>query len=91
MGGYKPGSSYVHESPDGGKTIYAREVGTTNRRLVGYSLDMIEHLKQVDKETRWMDILKLAERTPALQEAIDRVIIIYELSKTEEHVSWHPV
>ena len=91
MGQYKPGATYVHESPDGGKTIYAREVGTTDRRLVGYSPDMIDHLKRIDIETRWMEILKLAEHTPALQEAVDRVMVIYELSKTQEHVIWHPV
>ena len=91
MGQYKPGATYIHESPDGGKTIYAREIGTTERRLVGYSPDMIEHLKKIDRESRWMAILNQAERTPALQEAIDHVIMLYELSKTEEPVAWHPV
>ena len=91
MGQYKPGATYIHESPDGGKTIYAREIGTTERRLVGYSPDMIEQLEKIDRESRWMAILDQAKRSPALQEAIDRVIMLYELSKTEEPVAWHPV
>lgn len=91
MGNYKPNGNYVHESPDGGKTIYAREVGTTERRLVGYSLDMIDHLNRVDRESRWMAILHESDKNTALKEAVDRAIIIYELSKTEEQPQWHPV
>jgi len=37
MGTLKPGATYVYESPDGGKTIYAREVGSMDRKIVGYT------------------------------------------------------
>ena len=84
MGQYKPGATYIHESPDGGRTIYAREFGTTERRLVGYSPDMIEQLEKKDRESQWLAILDLAEKTPALQEAVDRVKVIYELSKEQK-------
>jgi hypothetical protein len=84
MGQYKPGATYIHESPDGGRTIYAREFGTTERRLVGYSPDMIEQLEKKDREFQWLAILDLAEKTPALQEAVDRVKVIYELSKEQK-------
>ena len=91
MGNLKPGATYVYESHDGGKSVYARETGTLDRQLIGYSFDMIEHLKKVDRESQWMDILKQAEHSPALQEAIDRVIVLYELQKGAEPPQWHPV
>ena len=93
MGTLKPGATYIYESPDDGKSTYAREVGAdpSNRILVGYSLDMVDQLKNMHTEEKWMAILKESGRSPALQEAIDRVIIIYELSKTKEPVQWHPV
>ena len=37
MGTLKPGATYVYESPDRGKTIYAREVGSMDRKIVGYT------------------------------------------------------
>ena len=40
-----------------------------------------------------MDILKLSERSPALQEAIDLAIMLYELSRDPNTLppDWHPV
>lgn len=91
MGKYKPGANYVHESPDGGNTIYAREVGTTERRLVGYSSDLIDQMLKSEKESRWMAILHESEKNAALKEAVDRAMIIYELVKNEDPPQWHPV
>lgn len=91
MGNLKPGVTYIYESPDGGKTTYAREQGSSERILIGYSYDMEKELERIHKEQQWMDILKLSEQSPALQEAIERVIMIYELSKQQEPLMWHPV
>jgi hypothetical protein len=38
-----------------------------------------------------MAILHESDKNTALKEAVDRAIIIYELSKTEEQPQWHPV
>lgn len=93
MGRLKPGASYVYESPDGGKSTYAREVGAapSERFLIGYSLDMIDHLEKIDRESRWLDILNVAETNPTLKDAVDRAIVIYELIKGEDPPQWHPV
>ena len=50
-------------------------------------------MARVQREQQWMAILKMSERSPALQEAVDCAIIIYELSKTDgdEPLMWHPV
>lgn len=83
----------IFESPDGGKTIYSRKNGSSMRQLHKVSDDLTQEMERVERETRWLDILKVSERSPALQEAIDRVITIYELSKTDDDCSvmWHPV
>jgi hypothetical protein len=91
MGNYKPGATYVHESPDGGNTIYAREVGSTERRLVGYSADRIDELNAENEKGRWLAVLRASKTNPALQDAVERAIIIYELYNTTEEPMWHPV
>ena len=76
----------IYESPDKGQTVYAREFGATERQLEydhrtedGRSL--YEHIQE---SKMWGDIRRKAKTQPALQEALDRVIIIYELGKTNE-------
>lgn len=93
MGTLKPGATYIYESPDGGKTTYAREAGTTERKLIGYSYDMQQELERVHKEQQWLAILKLSEKSPALQEAVEKCIMLYNLQATEDDkpILWHPV
>ena len=83
----------VYESPDGGRTVYKRKSGSTERVLHKLAPDLeAEILRERDRSV-WIDIFTTAERTPALQEAIDRVIVIYELSKDPKTLppDWHPV
>ena len=79
MGSLKPGATLIYERANG--VIYARESGTSERSVVGYdtsgSPDRI-HLSE------WNDILRAAETNPALQEALDHVKIIYNLSRPYE-------
>lgn len=83
MGSLTPGATYIYESPDKGKTVYAREVGKTERILVGYEYD--PYYKNIAdsyfRETVWKDILAEAEHNQALQTAVEQCIIIYNLSK----------
>jgi hypothetical protein len=83
----------IYESPDGGKTVYSRKNGSTMRQLHSISSDLETEMARVEREAQWMAILKLSERSPALQEAVDRAIILYELQKSEgdEPPMWHPV
>jgi hypothetical protein len=79
MGSLKPGATLIYERANG--VIYARESGTTERSVVGYdtsgSPDRI-HLSE------WNNILVAAETNPALQEALNHVKIIYNLSRSYE-------
>lgn len=78
MGTLKPGATYIYERANG--QIYARELGAdpSTRKLIGYDLDSSPEQRNL---TLWNDILKESETNNALQKALDRVIMIYKLSK----------
>lgn len=90
MGSLKPGATYIYER--NGDEIYAREFGDKERKLIGYQYEMEgkpdprtkdgrplhEHIKE---SKMWGDIHREAKTNPALQKALDRVIMIYRLSK----------
>jgi hypothetical protein len=89
MGKLKTGANYVYERVEG--IIYQREVGSdpASREEIGWDYDartedgrpLIEHIR--DKKL-WGDIHRAAKKNPLLQDALDRVKIIYELSKDNE-------
>lgn len=74
MGNLKQGATYIYERADG--VTYAREFGSTERTIVGWDFDA-----ELRHELTWKDIHKEAKTNPALQKAIDRVIMIYKLGK----------
>jgi hypothetical protein len=88
MGTLKPGATYVYERD--GSTIYAREIGAdpSTRKAIGwdypYTKDNAEWAKKFLDEFLWTEIMTAAETNPALQEALERVKVIYYLSKDNE-------
>lgn len=73
----------IFESPDGGHTIYKRDIGSMQRTLVSVS-DLKSMINERTREDGlWSDIRRAAKNNPALQAALDEVIIIYNLSKEE--------
>lgn len=91
MGTLKPGATYIYERV--GETIYARESGSdpSTREIIGYDYrfvdnsDCIENI--VDRyylEVEWADILHEAKTNLVLHDAVERVKIIYHLSKKED-------
>ena len=88
MGNLKPGATYVYER--NGEEIYARETGQTDRTLIGYQYEnkedprtydgrpLYEHIRD---DKLWGDIRRTARTNKALQNALDRAIIIYHMSK----------
>ena len=67
----------IFESPDGGKTIRARRFGDTT--------DSIEfdagNTEPLYKYLDWVDMVELSKDHKSLQEALNHVIIIYNLVK----------
>ena len=88
MGSLTPGATYVYER--NGDEIYAREIGKTDRKLIGYKYEnkidprtndgrpLYEHIKE---DKLWGEIRRAAKTNKALQSVLDRAIIVYQLSK----------
>jgi hypothetical protein len=92
MGTLKPDATYIYER--NGDEIYAREFGETERTLIGYRYEienkpdprtsdgrpLHEHLME---DKMWGEIRRAARSNPALQDALNRAIMIYKLTKTK--------
>lgn len=67
----------IYESPDGGKTVYSRNSGSSSRALV--------KMNPEDKITdRWLKLKQaviLAQNDPTLDDAIKTIEILLELKK----------
>jgi hypothetical protein len=91
MSNLKPGATYVYEKADG--VTYAREVGACpgDRFPIGWDYDVKARDERAKRVELWEQIHQAAKTNPALQEAIERVIIVYELQKGDDPPRWHPV
>ena len=90
MSQLEPGATYVYERE--GTRVYARRVGQTERTLIGE--DFLEDIqaRRTALAKEWEPIVLAAEQNPALQEAIDRVKILYALTREETTtIAHHPV
>jgi hypothetical protein len=87
MGSLKPGATYIYER--NGDEVYAREFGQSEKTLIGYKYEtpdprtndgrpLREHMLE---DKLWGEIRRAARTNTALQEALDRAILIYHLSK----------
>jgi hypothetical protein len=78
MGSLKPGATYIYEKSNG--VTYAREVGAdpNTRTPIGWDYNPVNGHFVNDF---WKDVIEEAQTNPALQKAVDRVIILYKLSK----------
>jgi hypothetical protein len=81
MGSLKPDAEIIYESPDGGETVYARYQGETDRWMVGQSTKAKSLIEELKDQKLWGEIHRAAKSNPLLQDALDRAIMIYHLSK----------
>lgn len=83
MGNLRPGATYIYEHADG--ITYAREVGSspTTRVEIGRTLKRQTVDEELKEAKLWGNIHRAAKSNPVLQDAIERVKIIYELSKDD--------
>ena len=96
MGSLKPGAKYIYERADG--VTYAREFGAdpNTREVAGWDYDKDNPkfdprtsdgrplIDQMREDKLWGDIRRAAKDNPTLQAAIERVKIIYHLSKDKD-------
>lgn len=83
MGTLKPGATYVYEHVDG--ITYAREFNApiTERFEIGRTLEKQSLIDDLRNQKLWGEIHRAAKTNLVLQEALNRVKVIYELSKKD--------
>ena len=96
MGTLKPGATLIHERVD--NVVYAREFGAdpATRQVVGWDYDPTNpefdprtsdgntlH-EQLLEDKLWANLRRATKTNPTLQDAINRAIEIYHLSKRND-------
>lgn len=84
-----PGTTYVYERDRG--RIYARKSGETTRTLIGEEYALGTNRRRMELADEWGPIFEAAEHNPALQDALERAKLVYELSRTQDTIFHHPV
>jgi len=74
-------SVYIFESPDKGGTVYRRKFGEIDRELYRVSDEISEQLAEIREDKLWGEIRRAAKSNKVLQDALERVILIHQLSK----------
>jgi hypothetical protein len=74
----------IFESPDGGRTIFSREAGSLDRTLEWEDEEITSAGKILQERRYWEEILNAAKDNSTLHDAIERVKLIYHLSKKDE-------
>lgn len=72
----------IYESPDGGKTIYSRNIGEDTSKRVLFKSN--EEQKIFIRWHKWREILQASIDNPSLLDAIEKAEVIYELSKNHD-------
>jgi hypothetical protein len=71
----------VFESPDGGRTVYARNPGSAERKLHWQDPQLQQELQELESQKRWVDIFQARRDNPELDRICEQVEILYELGK----------
>jgi hypothetical protein len=74
----------IYESPDGGRTVYARRAGNTVRQLYSQDPELQQELKELEREKRWVDIFGARQDNPELDQLCEQVEILYELGRRNQ-------
>lgn len=99
MGQLKPGATYIYESVNGVVYARESGADPSTRVPIGYEYDpitghRIDHdartadgrplYNHIQEDRLWGEIRRAARTNPTLQDALERAIMIYQLSKTNE-------
>lgn len=79
MGTLKPGATYIYERVAG--SIFAREFGKSERKLVGYDSNISPEMEIYRSEIN--QVLLMCESDPAMKEMLDQLFVMYNLKKHE--------
>jgi hypothetical protein len=71
--------TYIYESPDGGDTVYRREIGKTDRILHHVSSKKKDLDESYNRYLMWSKILVASKTNSALNTAVERAEMLYNL------------
>ena len=71
----------IFESPDGGRTVYARSPGNSNRTLHYQDPELQQELAELEQQKRWVDIFQARQDNSELDRLCQQVEILYELGR----------
>ena len=74
----------VFESPDGGRTVYARSPGQTKRELHYQDPKLQQELKDLENSKRWVEIFQARKENAELNDLCEKVELLYELRRKTE-------
>ena len=80
MGTLTPGATYIYERVAG--SIFAREFGQTERKLVGYDTNVSPEMEAYRSEMN--QVLLMCESDPVMREMLEQLFVMYNLKKTNE-------
>ena len=80
MGSLTPGATYIYERVAG--TIFAREFGSTERKVVGYATDLSHDFAMYKSQIN--QVLTMCEQDPVMRELLDQLFVMYNLKKTHD-------
>jgi hypothetical protein len=70
----------IFESPDGGRTVYARRPGSHLKELYSRDPKLAEEEKELKQQERWQYILAARKNNSAINKLCEQAEILYELS-----------
>ena len=73
----------IFESPDGGRTVYARNPGSKERNLHWQDPNVQQELKELEQQKRWVDIFQARKDNPELDHFCEQIEILYELGRQQ--------
>jgi hypothetical protein len=71
----------IFESPDGGRTVYARNPGSNERTLHSQDPELQRELVELESQKRWVDIFQARQNNPELDRLCEQVEVLYELGR----------
>ncbi len=75
-------TKYIYESPDGGHTVYRREMGKIERTLYSRDEETQNKLDLLKEDKLWSAIRTAAKKDPILQEMLEKIKTYHLLKNT---------
>lgn len=73
----------IYETPDGGRTVYARRPGSNHREIHLKDPKIDQELAELKNQEKWQQILAARANNPELNDLLEKAEILYELSRTK--------